>query len=347
MDGPTQPSTQPQWDMRRSSQGLSTSEYDDVICILHPSSITSGLMVKSIWQNTPEHILQYQNARLMVESHRGLDDLEMDHLEPEDEISHEIDEPENLDIALRTSSSIKNVVLGFTFGREPSKVDIALRTNSPGDVRISGMHFRIYVNKYGILMLEDTSTNGTVVDDNGLRGPNRQRMLSHGSMIELIAGGDKMAYTVSKARFVVKLPQRQDPTRYNANLEQFLEAREQALAAQEPTIQPGVVPLIQPAEAARRADSNLMGAGTARYLWGMGWDGNGMYNPIGEIGKGAFAVVYKIATVDEGEIFAAKRIDKAAFVKQSANRDVLDRKFYNELNIMKKVDHVSLLIRNL
>ena len=340
MEALTQPSTQLQWDERRSGTAFSSPEYDDVICILHPSSASAIKIAKTVWTNTPENILQYQAPGLTAEGNNEADDLEMEELGQGDSLQ-EFKEPENLDIALRTSANVKNVNLGFVFGREPSKTDILCRTYTEGDARISGMHFRIFVTKHGILMLQDMSTNGTYVDEHFLQKndgqPQQQlqRMLSHGSMIEVVAGGNKQTSKLEKARFIVKLPQRRDDTRYRANLEEYLLRREQARAdhtTETPTLAPGSV---------GGGTTDMMTAGTARFSWGMGWDGNGKYNPIGELGKGAFATVFKVATADQGEIYAAKRIDKAAFMKKNVNSSILDQKFWNELNIMKKVDHVS------
>ena len=66
----------------------------------------------------------------------------------------------------------------------------------------------------------------------------------------------------------------------------------------------------------RRENANLAAinpwnitAGTARFHHGMGWDGGLKYNVIGSVGKGAFATVYKLATVAEGTVFAAKELE--------------------------------------
>ena len=330
MEDPTQPSTQPHWDSRRSA-AFSSPEFDNVICVLHPSSASAITVTKLIWQSTPTHILQHQNPGLDAEGGNEDDGLEMEGLEAASDSLQTPEEPDSPDIALRTTASLKKLTLGFVFGREPSKVDVQIATKGVGDARISGMHFRIWVTEVGILMLQDTSTNGTFVDDLLLKG--QSRMLSHGSMIEVITGSERATASVQKARFIVKLPQRKDATRYESNLTGFLlrvqHAKKSELAEKRAFMRP---------DPAGRTKFDLLTAGTARYTWSMEWNDSGKYNPIGEVGKGAFATVFKVATADQGEIFAAKRIDKTAFVKNG----VTDKKFYNELNIMKKLAHVSI-----
>lgn len=69
----------------------------------------------------------------------------------------------------------------------------------------------------------------------------------------------------------------------------------------------------------------------------MEWNGGDQYNVVGYIGKGAFAIVYKLAMKRDGELFAVKQIEKRRFVKNG----ILDRKINNEIHIMKNLSHVS------
>lgn len=59
---------------------------------------------------------------------------------------------------------------------------------------------------------------------------------------------------------------------------------------------------------------------------------------MGEVGRGAFATVYKVTSRFSGEPYAAKELDKRKFMKNG----VLDQKVENEMRIMQKVKHVSL-----
>ena len=82
----------------------------------------------------------------------------------------------------------------------------------------------------------------------------------------------------------------------------------------------------------------MLTAGSERYNSGMRWSGGDKYNVVAYVGRGAFANVYKLATKREGEVFAVKELEKRRFIKDG----ILDVKFNNELDIMKKLDHVCL-----
>lgn len=82
-------------------------------------------------------------------------------------------------------------------------------------------------------------------------------------------------------------------------------------------------------------------AGMEPFHHGMHWNGGDTYKVTGFIGKGAFAAVYKLARRHDGEVFAAKEIRKSSL----ARKGVLDRKVDQEINIMKRLHHVSALSR--
>jgi serine/threonine protein kinase len=69
------------------------------------------------------------------------------------------------------------------------------------------------------------------------------------------------------------------------------------------------------------------------------WNGSNKYNRGPEIGKGAFAVVYKVTHRFDGTPYAAKEIEKRKFMKNG----VLDQKVENEMRIMQKLQHVGVL----
>lgn len=68
------------------------------------------------------------------------------------------------------------------------------------------------------------------------------------------------------------------------------------------------------------------------------WKGGPNYNKIGCIGKGAFAVVYKLTSKYDGMPYAAKELEKRRFMKNG----ILDQKVEQEMNIMRKIQHVSI-----
>ncbi len=133
-------------------------------------------------------------------------------------------------IALRFSSQVKDPVAGFTFGRSVGLCDICLH-NDPNR-RLSKIHFRIYLNEWGVLMLEDMSTNGTVVDQILLKkkdGPAGEvkRTLESGSKIKIL-----MHEPGRDIVFLVRIPIREGAHEemYKRNLQNY-QARRTNLAA--------------------------------------------------------------------------------------------------------------------
>jgi len=70
------------------------------------------------------------------------------------------------------------------------------------------------------------------------------------------------------------------------------------------------------------------------------WRGGPKYNKLNIIGKGAFAVVWKITAKFDGVPFAAKELEKRTFMKNG----ILDVKIDTEMKIMQKIQHVSSII---
>jgi serine/threonine protein kinase len=59
----------------------------------------------------------------------------------------------------------------------------------------------------------------------------------------------------------------------------------------------------------------------------------------GQLGKGAFATVYRIATKMEGKLLAAKELEKRRFIKNGQ----LDKKIDNEMRIMQSLRHPNIV----
>ena len=78
-------------------------------------------------------------------------------------------------------------------------------------------------------------------------------------------------------------------------------------------------------------------AATGQNHYGMRWNGGEKYNIVGHIGAGAFATVYKISTVQQGEVYACKQIEKRRYVKDGQPGE----KMHNEIKIMERLSHVS------
>ncbi|KMP01398.1 calcium/calmodulin-dependent protein kinase type IV [Coccidioides immitis RMSCC 2394] len=309
MDDATQPSTQPYTDPRRrglNNSGLDQQDIADIICILHPGSIAAHTAVAATAKRSSQHILQQD------------DGLEYD---TGDTFSVE----PNRDIALRFSSEVKNLSSGFYFGRNTSRCDIVL---SPDDSekKISNTHFRIYLKPDGILMLEDISTNGTIVDDAQIRrdrkgGAPTTQMLVHGSIIQVIGNE-----TSCGIKFIVRIPSRDEfQAQYNQNLVQYLNRIRQATKKPEGDQRRDVHDFIIPQQICNSH--------------GMRWNGGSKYNVTGQIGKGAFATVYKLATKNDGALFACKELDKRRLMKNN----VLDQKVDSEMRIMRDLEHPNIV----
>ncbi|RMZ85079.1 hypothetical protein DV738_g55, partial [Chaetothyriales sp. CBS 135597] len=217
------------------------------------------------------------------------------------------------DIALRISSAVKCPADGFVFGRNPQQCDVAL-TENPADGLISQRHFRIYVNNQGSLMIEDLSTNGTFVDSDMLKAKAKRAthlpstsVLKNGTLISVISGPSRV-----EVKFQVRIPQRgENEDAYEERLRKYLERR-------------GAV-------------ANF--ASMRENPYGNVWNGGSIYSFIGFLGKGTFAMVYRVQTKRDGNIFAAKEIDKRHFMKKGQ----LDVRFDNELKIMQSLKHPNIV----
>jgi serine/threonine protein kinase len=297
--GDNQQPTQPVDDAHKSGKQLSdVSDQDltDIICLLHPQSILAQTAVRSTMLTGPQHIHQNDD----------LDDIsEFDLALPQYQ--------ENREFALRLSSAVKSPRDGFVFGRNPNTCDLLL-TEDSNEKLVSNKHFKIYVNNHGSLMLQDLSTNGTIVDDQHLRARRRDQMqkpptlaLKNGTLIAVVSGPMR-----AEVKFMIRIPSRGGlEDAYERNLRHYLEAR-------------GTV-------------ANF--ASMRESAYGNHWNGGDLYNFTGTLGKGAFASVYKVQTKHEGTVYAAKELDKRRFLKNG----ILDVRFDNELKIMQNLKHPNIV----
>jgi len=124
------------------------------------------------------------------------------------------------DIVLRLSAKLKDPLSGFVFGRNKARCDIVVGSDQITK-RISNVHFRIYINEYGTIMLEDQSTNGTAVDGTLLRGKDKENgtdwrhTIEQGNFVILTMTPPEVDY-----RFLVRIPHRneEDDEAYQRNL---------------------------------------------------------------------------------------------------------------------------------
>ncbi|KAF1830325.1 meiosis-specific serine/threonine-protein kinase mek1 [Decorospora gaudefroyi] len=317
----TQPSTQQVLDPRRlgrNNSGLDDGDISDVLVILHPATPTAIEIVNQAAQIRPEHVLFGNSLDSMGGSITDVEEQETFIINPSE--GRPGGRPNaGADLALRLSSArkLKFKELGFIFGRNHQSADIIFGQDS--GKRISNQHFRIYLNMDGLLMVEDMSTNGTIVDEALLKCKDPRfgkiRMLSSGSIICIQNSND-----AEMIKFIVRVPSRVNYLeRFRENLRNFITectpdfGEEYNKAVQRVTKQYG---------------------GPA-----MKWDGGVNYNIINQIGKGAFATVYQLATKMTGKLLAAKELEKRRFMKNG----MLDKKIDNEMKIMQDLRHPNIV----
>ncbi|KAI9662121.1 MAG: hypothetical protein M1831_002817 [Alyxoria varia] len=334
------PSTQDVIDPRRlgrNRSGLSDTDVADVICILHPCSLSAYRIVQDTARRNVQYILHNQG---LTSDDRKTDSASASEA---DTLVERNDAPRTdrtvHDIALRFSSSVCDPSAGFGFGRNIYKCDVNLDPTG-NQRRVSNIHFRIYINGNGVLMMRDCSTNGTLVDMEtlgGKRDPNnpKQRMLSTGNAIEILSPEPN-----DLIKFIVRIPDRSGyQEQYNANLKAHLEHIAVAQNRLQEAGRGGQMP--DPAKR-RILAAPFAGPPNAKEIATSSpaqWDGAGKYNIIGCLGKGAFAVVYQVAVVYSGEVYAAKELEKRRFVKNG----VLDTRLDNEMQIMKDLRHPNIV----
>lgn len=332
-DGLTQPSTQQVIDPRRlggSEFGLDEADIADVICILSPTSRAAIKIVENTANDNPKHILQDLSA---------MEYLPNSQPEPKTKpLSQQLDEAETFvlnrpgtarDIALRFSSSPKQIQHHFCFGRNPTLCDIILPIGPDSIKRISNLHFKIYITKDGIIMLEDMSTNGTMVDETLLKAKSRdkripkRKMLHPGAMITLMSPEPEEVI-----KFIVRVP---DRTGYD---EEFGEKLHDWLlrVEDEREYRGGFAVPTTPRHETTQVRRPVV---TSVKTFGMHWNGGREYNVVDVLGKGAFATVYKLATTMNGEVLAAKELEKKRFMKNGQ----MDQKLDNEMKIMQDLTH--------
>ncbi|KAI1819745.1 Pkinase-domain-containing protein [Xylaria intraflava] len=338
----TQQATQTAFDPRRIGQQnspFSDEELADIICLLHPVSENAKREVQRL-VSLPE----YAGYTRKIDSTDIIDSS----LYYEDDASG-IDPAQNIGgyaLVLRLSSPLKNPRLGFTFGRNQARCDINFDFDPVR--RLSNIHFGIYVNSYGSVLLEDQSMNGTVVNNKLLRkqgGPdvfNPRRTLDNGDPIKIVM--HERRYDLN---FIAGIPHRdgEHVDAYARNVDAYTQISKRGNDVDvDKTIGPGPsghVNLFAPTKGGglkgqSEADSGLQRTSTRLPRE---FRGNDKYARRDDIGKGAFATVYVVTSRFNGQPFAAKELDKRKFMKDN----VLDQKVENEMKIMQKVKHPNIV----
>lgn len=347
----TQELTQRPFDPRRAgytNSGLSENDISDVICILIPCSTMALKIVDHTAKTNAQHILQ--NNGLSLANGLNVDG-------PSEHETIIVDSSPGTcarDIALRFSSKVNDPSRGFCFGRNSLRCDINLDSEDR-QKRVSQSHFRIFLNNSGIIMLEDTSTNGTLVDQMLLGGKRKvgsvlvikgkasQRVLAAGSIIEILS--DNLADVI---KFIVRIPSREGHGRaytdkFHQHIQHRMIAEQRAAALQNgPPMPDGAARGVLAAPLAGPQNTKSLPGLRPLNLsndFGMHWSGGEEYQCRGVLGKGAFATVYQVATRTQGEVFACKELEKRRFMKNGQ----LDQRLENEMQIMQALRHPGIV----
>lgn len=334
----TQPATQNALDPRRfgkQNSGFSDEDISDIICLLYPNSDSASDEIQNI-ASKPDYA-HHTAGRYTADAIDA--DLYLEDDAREFGRNRWIGDHA---VVIKLSSKLKDPRLGFTFGRNRNRCDVCFE-HDPSR-RLSNIHFRIFVNKYGSVMLEDQSTNGTVVDGKLLRkrgDPQKpgqsshiRRTLESGSTIKIV-----MAQSAKDLVFLVRIPRRDGDHEmaYRRKLGAYLR-RAQGQDDVNKTIGPGPsghVNLFTPPRDRHAGGDEPWEITQAHERLPREWRGGEKYARVGVIGKGAFATVHKVTSKYDGTPYAAKELDKRKFMKNG----VLDQKVENEMKIMQKIHH--------
>ncbi|KAI9730165.1 MAG: hypothetical protein M1818_008259 [Claussenomyces sp. TS43310] len=346
-DDPNYAATQLVTDPRRLGEqhsGLSDEELTDVYCILHPASLFAYKETALMAERTPQHTIGA--SRMSLQVHDGRQEDQPQSPGALDLASQGI---VGCDIALRLSAELKNPLAGFVFGRDKRRCDLVLgETESVR--RISNVHFRIYYDENGTLMLEDQSTNGTLIEGHLLRGAEKFRAKGHKNR-HTLENGTVISFPSNRCdeelKFIVRIPQRDEKYEdlYRMNLVSYFDRRS---ALRQQKIDAKAAALVQgnairigeaPDIFANRHAVTQTPNQSSRSRYTREWRGGSKYNKVRIIGKGAFASVYMITTKFDGTPFAAKELEKRRFMKNG----ILDQKVENEMNIMSLIHHPNIV----
>ena len=201
----------------KGNSGLSEDDLSDIFCIMHPSSLPAYRAASLIYDATPQHTISLDSEVSIRERNQG---------PPMDMNTFELAEQglASCAIALRLSADLKESDGGYRFGRNRTRCDCVLGYGDEVKM-ISNIHFSIYINEHGVIMLEDQSTNGTAVDGTLLRSKDKENGQAHrhtlqqGSIIVLTVPAPGKDF-----RFMVRIPQRDEESEmaYQQNLAAYL-----------------------------------------------------------------------------------------------------------------------------
>jgi len=211
--------TQQYNDERRYGQGnsgLSDEDASDIICVLYPMTINANRAADQIYKATPQNTLETRSDIHIKEKVTSAEPAVNTF-----EIAAEGLVP--CGIALRLSANLKDPLMGFQFGRNADRCDFPVGSNDPGR-RVSNTHFRIYINEHCVIMIEDQSTNGTMIDRTLLKAKEKENNMAFKHTLD---SGQKIVITGGTAKddlaFMTWIPNRSDEAElaYQQNVTKF------------------------------------------------------------------------------------------------------------------------------
>ncbi|KAI9889015.1 MAG: hypothetical protein M1814_006073 [Vezdaea aestivalis] len=372
----TQPNTQPldlDSHAQTSLDGFYPEELADVICTLHPSNDFTRKSIASVARDRPQHVLSHDRfSTLLPAVPRHDDKLEGDMGPPD------APRPADFDIALRMSSDVLDPALGFTFGRSKEKSDIMLlgeRRISQMHFRIYLTGEGVLMLQDN--STNGTFVDRTLLQKDGQAAGSSSHTIQHGSAIAVSSGRNspELGFYVKlplrsgqEASYERNFRRYRDKINISVQAKQFAKAAKlggrplasipssTALEALLPTqASPNVasttpfVTQYQPAvnrkngalpKTYRQNNDFLLAAGASRLQLGRQWNPhNSKYSLLAEIGKGAFAMVFKASRRSDGKLFAVKELDKKAFKKAN----VIEINVSSEVQIMSKLSHPNIV----
>ncbi|KAF7556111.1 hypothetical protein G7Z17_g1593 [Cylindrodendrum hubeiense] len=339
---PAKPQTQQERD-------IPSIDISSTICVLHPASETARLDV--------QHLLDKASPNVFVKA-SGIKQLPKDSpqslnykLQPDFDFNHRLSSRNDVGdyvIILDLSIKPKNPAAGFTFGRSSRRCDVAL-VNDPHR-RISNVHFSIYVDEDGTAMIEDHSTNGTVVDSQllgwdipaeGRSDPVVTKWTLDSGMIITVLLNDE----ASDLKFRVQIPDRNEIQKdlYAQNVKNFFIQHNIKRQSETSTSRSSdddslyISKLKQQSSLQSEVDASESVQSTI--MCDRQWDDSGKYLVKEVVRKGASTTVYKVVSRFDGRLYAAKEIQKRRFMRNG----ILDQRFYNETQILKQIHHPNLV----
>ncbi|KAI9748164.1 MAG: hypothetical protein M4579_007294 [Chaenotheca gracillima] len=235
--------------------------------------------------NAIEAFTLAHNARLLVPSHdESVHSFEEGNEAPSREVTPYIPRPRLPELCVDFLSNPKDPTQGFAFGSESRLCDIALDENNRNG--ISRVHFYVNFNwRSQILMIINASRSGTEI-----RTTHGHSLVLKGREKRMLSPDEDNVISVGDVRISLAIP---DHSKHQSEYDGHLNAFQ--IECQKPAPELGHLDLRSPPS-----------TGHVKRLRGF----HSAYCFCGEIGRGSYGTVHKVAERATGEYYAAKQIPK-------------------------------------